>query len=89
MTTQDNRTYKTVSTTELLDYVAKNCKNPNGSIVEAIIYKGVIKCTHFFDYFEYEDMYEHEGIDGERAKLSASDILGLYPTTLWVIFDEQ
>jgi hypothetical protein len=77
--------YLTFTTAELLRYVIKNFDNPDGSTVEAVIYNGAVKVTHFFDYLEDKGVFEHEGCGGGREKLKYAQIIQMYPTTTWCV----
>jgi len=73
----------------MLGYVIENVDNEEGSTVDACLVIGEIGCTHFFNYLE-EDRFEHEGIDGAREELTYTELIAMYPTTMWtIIIDDE
>ena len=88
LTAKDGRKYMQFTTEELLRYVDEQVSNPDGSTVEAVIYNGEIKCTHFFDCYD-DTLYTHDGIDGENEVLTNHEILTRYAHTTWIVWCEE
>jgi len=78
---ETGRKYYTFDTRNLLDFVEEQ-----DSCVEAEIHNGQIRCTHWFDYDEANEIFTHEGIDGEERTLTHQEILDLYPKTRWIVW---
>jgi len=88
----DGRKYYTLSTEQLLQYVKRvSVEHEDGiydsATVEAEMYMGGLKVTHFLEW--YEGRLYDEGCDGVRLRTSCKEFYNRYPNTFWIIYDDK